>query len=303
MSRFNRLKLINITKNDDDRYYNQYIQESSIRFTLCKRDSDNNFMEQFKPVTCREIWSDAISHGLLGVASPEMYGFYTDSPINVDEYALSIYMDSDVVEAFIHNIRIMDKFFNKQGLEKCKIYRTTLSTPDKVNLLILFDRFWITSPVLASLHSLFFRACSYDMTASTFRALIIKLIKVDNVDTIFLEKVITTLGLNKLVFILKEITKENPVTGVNDEYIIPKLQSYYISNMFSEHVAIRLPHLHCRSYSLSDAHSYHGIYSILCAYERTKNDSSTIYTIGRVWVYALKDLLTSSDFVYKTIKI
>lgn len=301
MRRYNRLKAVDVVQNTDYRNYSQYDQESSIRYTLCLKKEDGTYVEQFSPVTCREIWSNAIAHGLLGIRAPEMYGFHINKPLNVDNYVLSIYMDKEVVETFIHNIRIMDRFFSKQGLEKCKIYKTSLSDEYTTNLLIEFDRFWITSPPLASLHSLFFRACSYDdTTASTFRALIIKVINYDTLDYNYLTKVIEKLDLNKLVYILKEVTKEQPITGVNDEQVSRTLQrKIEISGNISEYTSVSIEGTSCE-YSLYDANTVNGIHTLLCHYERYHNLPDVI---GYYWYHNLYNLLNSKEFTYRTIEV
>lgn len=310
MSRYSRLKAVDVEKNNDDRNYNQYDQVSSIQYTLCIKSADGKYLEQFKPVTCRELWSDAILHGLLGVKSYEIFGFYTNKPINVDNYALSIYMNEEVVNTFIHNIRIMDRFFSKQGLEKCKIYRTNLSDGYTSNLLIEFDRFWITSPILASIHSLFFRACSYrDITESTFRKLIVRLINEDNSDDVYLNSVVNTLGLNKLVFILKEMTKEHPITGINDEYIKKELQDEEDKCNLNEHTQVIASYSNKHSvvtYTLYYAHICNGFYNTLSHYRNIRStfrERDISIRIGYRWFHNLHTLLNSPDFTYKTIKV
>lgn len=274
---YKNLKNVKLYQNLDSRDYNENSQQSSIRFSFCiplqSNDEEESFREVFPQVKCREYLGDVVVCSLAKIPLPLIYGFSLDEPINLNRYILSMSISDDKIESFIYNLEVLSKWERKQGLTPHKIYKveeTDVRGYPKV--VVEFDTFWVSSPLLISIHTFFIRLGSYGITKTTLLSLIKECSKdcndyfVSSTDRYISCLLLKLTNINSnFIETLRDITQANPITGCNDSDLLDFLNIYNLHD-YEERVNLRSLYSDIPNdarFSIYFNHGQHGVYTWL----------------------------------------
>lgn len=201
--------------------YNQSDQDSSIEFSLCRKEGDT-YIQCFYPVTCRELLCQALGYFLsTGIKVNNHDVFASNELVNIT--ALSIYLNSSDECNLSKNIHLLNNLEIQLNKEPTQIYDCSNN-----NYLVLLSSFWLQSGLTLSIYSYFLRLLTYKTCFGTMMKL---LDKIDTVIEDYLGYDMDRLRYFRknidIMFLLQhmdEVLGDSPITGVNDKEYFSKIE-------------------------------------------------------------------------------
>lgn len=249
--------------------FDEESQFSPTLFSFLK-EANNGFEEIHKRVKCREFLNDAVVDGLLQKTLPKIYNFEMDELIDTDKTLLSFTFPREDLTRVLYNLKLIKIVDEISGIYESTIYSTEpdIDQGDDCTLIIVGSKDWISSPLAISIYSFFIRLCWYDL--GKFESLEEAINNFKN-NSEYSDpyvncnefRLLSKIEISNFEILLKtfiEITRENPITGINDSELKENLNNQYLSPY--DELKISINDMVIR-WAVKYSHAYLGFSSVL----------------------------------------
>lgn len=303
------LKTVILTEITNESPYTQSGQTSDIEFSILNRVNKNSFRELHYQVKCREYLGDANVAAHLNKDTPIIYGFrLVGERMPLDESLFSLSVKEDSYNNLIANMHIINDLEKEMKIlkkDQSKLFDTGLfnQLTGRKKLVLVGPSDWMKSPLTVSLYSFIIRILTYKQGHDTIEDFL-KKSNITGSDSSYCTR-LKNLNVRFLLKNIDEVLGENPVSGINDDFLYNSEEVFTTSNEIDLKFIWKEKERRA-SYGIWKNHGEHGFVSLLIrvnsVVDFTKKDFNFHYTpVGFTWAINYDKLL--KDKIAKEIGI
>ena len=245
-----------ITKPSDNPY-SEIGQTKKCTFSWLERNSEiDTYTELFSPVKCKDYMEDLLVACKLDLTmNDDIYGFsYTDWVDVSDRLYMSVHLGSpEELQRVRRSVHMLYRYEDE----------STVILPvdgSDTTIILVVPQFWLQSPLTFSIFTFLIRCFTYNEGYKGWRELFEAISEKNGNDASYCKRFLENCDLDALLFNIKEILGDNPLSGANDSLICKEMfdnTSWYNAdkfNMYSLHDGTGMKSLSNQVNSLFDGY-------------------------------------------------